>query len=139
MSRKSTQNFQSIPFHKFLEKVLYKAEFAGIRVVFTEEAYTSKASFKDRDLIPAFEKGVEPLKFSGKRVRGLFKLSDGSSINADVNGSANIGRKVINDVDFLNRVDRSLAARPVRVNPLKSFNRSNSEHLGPVDSANSKS
>lgn len=139
MSRKSTQNFQSIPFHKFLEKILYKADFAGIKVVFTEEAYTSRASFKDRDSIPAFERGVKPPNFSGKRVRGLYKRNDGSRLNADVNGSANIGRKVINDVDYLNRVDRSLAARPVRINPLKSFNRKYPEQLRPVDSMNSKS
>lgn len=138
MSRKSSQNFQSIPFYKFLEKVLYKAEFA-IKVIFTEEAYTSKASFKDRDPIPAFEKGMVSPKFSGKRVKGLYLRSDGSVVNADVNGSANISRKVINNVEFLNRVDRSLAARPVRINPLKSFNRSDSDQLRLVDSTNSKS
>lgn len=138
MSRKSSQNFQSIPFYKFLEKVLYKAEFAGIKVVFTEEAYTSKASYLDRDPIPPFEKGVKPPKFSGKRMKGLFRRDDGSMLNADVNGSANIGRKVINNPEFLRRVDRSLAARPVRINPLKSFNQ-NSGSLKFVGSANSKS
>ncbi len=138
MSRKSSQNFQSIPFYKFFEKVLYKAEFAGIKVVFTEEAYTSQASYLDRDPIPLFEKGVKPPVFSGRRVKGLFKRSDGSSLNADVNGSANIGRKVINDAEFLSRVDRSLAARPARVNPLKNFNQ-NSGSLESVGSANSKS
>lgn len=139
MSRNSAQNFQSIPFHKFLEKVLYKAEFAGIKVVFVEEAYTSKASFQDRDPIPPFEKGVKSPKFSGKRMKGLYERNDGSNVNADINGSANIGRKVINNAEFLSRVDRSLAARPVKINPLKSFNRSNSEQLELVDSTNSKS
>ena len=138
MSRKSNQNFQSIPFHKFLEKVLYKAELAGIKVVFTEEAYTSKASFIDRDPLPSYEKGVKLPVFSGKRVRGLFKYDSGGVVNADVNGSANIGRKVIQDSKFLARLDRSLAARPVRINPLKSFSRITGS-LEFVNSTNSKS
>jgi len=44
---------------------------------------------------------------------------DGRVINSDVNGSANIGRKVIKDEDVIFRLDRSVAATPVRVNPLK--------------------
>jgi len=40
-------------------------------------------------------------------------------LNADVNGSANIGRKVIRDEDLIFRLDRSLAARPLAINPLK--------------------
>jgi transposase len=64
--------------------------------------------------------------------------SESGVMNADVNGSVNIGRKVIQDSEFLARLDRSLAARPVRVNPLKSFNQ-NSGALRLVDSTNSKS
>jgi len=35
--------------------------------------------------------------------------------------SANIGRKVIRNEDVILRLDKSLAARPVRVNPLRFF------------------
>lgn len=82
---------------------------------------SSKASFLDRDPLPAYEKGVSHV-FSGKRVkRGLYRSADGREINADVNGSANIGRKVIRDGDVIARLDRSVAATPERINPLKFF------------------
>jgi hypothetical protein len=48
----------------------------------------------------------------------LYVSKDGFAVNADVNESLNIGRKVI--PEFLGIGDRSLAARPVAVNPLKS-------------------
>jgi putative transposase len=121
LGRKTNQNFQYIPFWKLLEKIRYKAELAGLEVVFTEESYTSKASFLDRDPLPVYEKGVSHV-FSGMRVkRGLYRSSDGTVLNADVNGSANIGRKVIGDEDILLGLDRSVAATPERINPLKFF------------------
>jgi len=121
LGKKTNQNFQSVPFCKLMHKIKYKAELAGIEVVFTEEAYTSKASFLARDPLPVYEKGVSHT-FSGSRIkRGLYRSADGRVINSDVNGSANIGRKVIKDDDVLFRLDRSVAATPVRVNPLKFF------------------
>ena len=58
--------------------------------------------------------------FSGKRVkRGLYVSKDGFAVNADVNGSLNIGRKVIGE--SVRIVDRSLAARPQVINPLKNI------------------
>jgi putative transposase len=61
----------------------------------------------------------EPVpEFSGRRKhRGLYVSKDGFAVNADVNGSLNIGRKVI--PEFSGIGDRSLAARPVVINPLK--------------------
>jgi len=119
--KRNNQNFQSVPFSKLIQKIEYKAMLVGIKVVFTEEAYTSKASFLDRDAIPAYSKDND-LEFSGSRVkRGLYCSSDGALVNADCNGSANIGRKVIQNSEFLGRLDRSLAARPVRINPLEIF------------------
>ena len=128
MGRKGNQNFQYIPLFKLMEKIKYKAEAAGIEVVFTEEAYTSKASFLDGDPLPAYKKGAMEPPFSGKRKhRGLYVSSakqnvvnGGFALNADVNGSLNIGRKVIPEFS-LGIGDRSLAARPVRINPLKAF------------------
>jgi len=118
LGKKTNQNFQYVPFFNLIQKIAYKASIAGIKVVFTEEAYTSKASFLDRDPLPAYSE-QEP-EFSGKRVkRGLYRAADGRLVNADVNGSANIGRKVIRDEDLILRLDRSLAARPLAINPLR--------------------
>jgi len=116
LGKKTNQAFCSIPYYLLLEKIRYKAELAGIDVTFTEESYTSQASFFDNDPLPQYGE-VKP-EFSGKRVkRGLYVGKDGFAVNADVNGSLNIGRKVI--PQFSGIGDRSLAARPVVVNPLK--------------------
>jgi putative transposase len=106
-----------VPTYLLLEKIKYKAAIAGIDVIFTEEAYTSQASFCDRDPLPEYVAGVKH-EFSGTRKhRGLYVSKDGFAVNADVNGSLNIGRKVI--PEFLGIGDRSLAASPVVINPLK--------------------
>ena len=119
MRKDVKQQFQYVPFFNLIQKIAYKASIVGIKVVFTEEAYTSKASFLDRDPLPAYGTEAEP-QFSGKRVkRGLYRAADGRLLNADVNGSANIGRKVIGDEDLILRLDRSLAARPLAINPLR--------------------
>lgn len=60
-----------------------------------EESYTSKSSFLDNDPLPEY-KAEQPYTgtFSGKRIhRGLYRASDGTVINADVNGAYNIMRK----------------------------------------------
>jgi putative transposase len=116
LGKKTNQAFCFVPTYLLLEKIKYKAMAEGVEVVFTEEAYTSKASFFDNDELPKYERGVER-EFSGKRkYRGLYVSKEGFAVNADVNGSLNIGRKVI--PEFLGIGDRSLAARPVVVNPL---------------------
>jgi putative transposase len=67
----------------------------GIRFQETEEAYTSKASFLDGDSLPKYGEKPDGWKASGKRVkRGLYESGDGSFVNADLNGAANILRKV---------------------------------------------
>ena len=118
LGKKTNQNFQYVPFFNLIQKIAYKASIVGIKVVFTEEAYTSKASFLDRDPLPVY--GEQEPEFSGKRVkRGLYRAADGRLLNADINGSANIGRKVIGNEDIILRLDRSLAARPLAINPLR--------------------
>ncbi len=96
MSKKVNQKFVSIPHQKFIEKLLYKAENVGIKVIPAEESYTSKASFLDGDNIPKWNKDNKiAYSFSGKRIkRGLYKSFSGVLINADVNGAYNILRKV---------------------------------------------
>jgi putative transposase len=120
LGKNTNQAFCSVPTNLLLEKIKYKAYMEGIDVIFTEEAYTSKASFFDNDELPKYERGVEH-EFSGKRKhRGLYVSKDGFAVNADVNGSLNIGRKVIPEFSrYADSIgDRSLAARPVVVNPL---------------------
>ena len=116
LGKKTNQNFCSIPYYLLMEKIKYKAILQGIEVIFTEESYTSKSSFYDCDPLPKY--GDDKIKFSGKRKnRGLYITKDNFALNADVNGSLNIGRKVI--PEFLGIGGRSLVARPITVNPLK--------------------
>ena len=94
----------------------YKCKFEGINVVITEESYTSKASFIDNDYLPVYKQGNnKEYKFSGRRVkRGLYKTSNGDIINADINGSLNIIKKVIPNVVITNGIQ--VCGTPVVVN-----------------------
>lgn len=92
MGMRNNQNFVNIPFARFIHMLTYKAELVGIRVVITEESYTSKCSFLDGESIGKHE------AYAGKRIkRGLFCSATGKRYNADVNGSYNIIRKVAPD------------------------------------------
>ena len=92
MSRRNNKHFVQVPTKKILLDLAYKLKEKGINVVFTEESYTSKASFLDHDPLPTYPE--KPPKFSGRRVkRGLYKSSYGRLINADLNGALNIIRK----------------------------------------------
>ncbi len=80
----------------------------GIEFIETEESYTSKASFLDSDELPKHsgEKPARKHKFSGKRTkRGEYKTAQGFNINADLNGCANIIRKINQNVSI--QVSRS--------------------------------
>ena len=82
-----------IPFYKLRQKLQYKCELHGISYCPQEESYTSKASCLDDDAIPVYGETVTAL-FSGKRIhRGLYRASDGTVLNADINGSINILKK----------------------------------------------
>ena len=95
IGRANNQKFVSIPFARLIELIEYKAKLVGISVVKNEESYTSKCSFLDNEPIERHA------SYLGKRVkRGLFKSSTGQLINADVNGSLNILRKVMGDFEF---------------------------------------
>ena len=93
IGRKNNQSMCYIPHNKFRNKLAYKCELHGIAYCPQEESYTSKASAIDDDFIPDYGDSHIP-EFSGKRVkRGLYQASDGSLINADINGSVNILKK----------------------------------------------
>ena len=92
----NNQNFVEIPHSRFVDMLKYKCEQKGIKVILTEESYTSKASFLDLDDLPKYDGDDHTYVFSGYRVkRGLYKSKKQKCyINADVNGSYNILRKV---------------------------------------------
>ena len=86
---KRQRNFVQIPYEKLILQLQYKLRDIGIKVILTEESYTSKASFVDNDEM------CKCTMFSGKRIkRGLYQTNDKQLINADVNGASNIIRKV---------------------------------------------
>jgi putative transposase len=90
MGKKNNQNFVSIPFYILTRQLQYKGEEIGNQVILQEESHTSKCSFLDSESIEHHE------TYIGKRIsRGLFRSDKGIIINADVNGSLNIGRKAI--------------------------------------------
>ena len=99
--RVNNQAFVQIPYGVFAGMLRYKLEEKGIALLETEESYTSKADFLAGDRMPVYGKERdagegEILQFSGKRIRrGLYRHWDGTISNADINGAANILRKVI--------------------------------------------
>ncbi|MFX0184631.1 MAG: RNA-guided endonuclease InsQ/TnpB family protein [Candidatus Hodarchaeota archaeon] len=86
----NTQNFITIPYHKLIHQLEFKAQEKRITVIKQDENHSSKCSFLDN----------EPIQHSnnylGKQVsRGLFKSQKGIIINADVNGAYNIMKKAV--------------------------------------------
>src|SRR5689334_9778865 len=79
-----------------------------------QESYTSKASFLDNDPIPTYDpKQENKQRFSGKRVkRGLYRAKDGRTLNADVNGSANILRKALPNAQWADGIE-GVVVRPL--------------------------
>ena len=95
LGKVTNQNFVQIPFTQLMQLLKYKCELRGIRFIETEESYTSKCSFLDGEDIHKHS------GYQGKRLkRGLFESSNGTRINADVNGSLNIGRKYLTKVNL---------------------------------------
>ena len=116
IGKQNNQNFVNIPYGLLRNKLEYLCELNGITYVKQEESYTSKASFWDKDDIPVYnEDNPKSYVFSGKRVhRGLYKCSDGRTLNADVNGALNILRKS-SVVDLTVLYSRGDVDTPVRI------------------------
>ena len=111
--RVNNQKFISIPYNKFIQQLQYKGENIGIQIIVTEESYTSKI---DHLVLEPMQKQDE---YMGKRIhRGLFKSSTGKIINADLNGAVGILRKVIDESQFIEIINRGFVTNPVKVNPL---------------------
>lgn len=109
IGRVNNQSFVSIPFYTFVQQLEYKCKLEGIKVVLTEESYTSKCSFLDN----------EPLEkqdsYLGKRIkRGLFRSAKNKIINADLNGALNILKKVLEEFQY----SIEACCTPVRITPV---------------------
>lgn len=119
MGKRNNQNFVQIPIFTLRSKLESLCERYGLNYVEQEESYTSKASAVDRDEMPVYNAdNPVKVKFSGRRVkRGLYKTKAGHLVNADCNGSLNIGFKSKHDGFGL--VSRVCLTQPVRVNVLQ--------------------
>ena len=116
IGKRNNQNFVNIPYGKLRAKLEYLCELNGITFVKQEESYTSKASFWDMDTIPVYNSdNPEEYQFSGNRIyRGLYKMANGKTFNADVNGALNIMRKSsVVDMNIL--YGRGEVDTPVRI------------------------
>lgn len=108
LGKSNNQNFVMLPFAQLLDKILYKANKSGIHVIFTEESYTSKISFFDKETLLNFydSESIKEKKkqegFIGNRIkRGLFKSPNRKQLfHADINGAFNIMRKVTGDLIY---------------------------------------
>ena len=89
--KKHMQNFTSIPYEMLLGQLQYKCENAGIKYIEVNEAYTSGTSYLDNEA-PTKENYNKERRVQ----RGLFQAKN-MLINADVNGSLQIMRKVFPD------------------------------------------
>lgn len=116
IGKRNNQNFVNIPFGRLRDKLSYLCELNGITFIKQEESYTSKASFWDRDEIPAYNAdNPKSYAFSGRRIhRGMYRTADGNLLNADVNGALNIMRKS-KVVDLTVLYSRGGVDTPVRI------------------------
>ena len=109
LGRKVNQSFAGIPTQRLIEMIQYKAQEAGIHVILTEESYTSGTSFLDRE---------EPVKKNYKKsrrvYRGLFHSNHGIQINADINASCQILKKVF-PAAYANGIE-GVVLHPFKVN-----------------------
>ena len=83
------KNFVQVPLFRLIEMIQYKAKLAGITFIQVNESYTSGTSFLDNELPTK-----EFYNNNRRKFRGLFFSNSLKRINADVNGSFQIMKKV---------------------------------------------
>ena len=114
IGKQNNQNFVSVPHSTLISQIKYKCEQHGIKVIETEESYTSKVDHL------ANEEMIKKDIYLGKRLkRGLFQSSTNKLVNADINGAIGITKKVISDFDISQIVDRGFMFNPLKINLLK--------------------
>ena len=110
MGKKNNQTFVGLPHKTLIEQIKYKCEEYGINVKLPDERYTSGTSFLDN------EKPIKKFYNKKRRVyRGLFKSNAGKFINADVNSSLQIIKKVSPDVFNKDHGVEDCGFNPVKV------------------------
>ena len=110
---KGLKIFIQVPIKRIIEQLRYKLEYENIKLIETEESYTSKTSFLDNE-IPNKETISK-----GKRIkRGIFKRPNGEFVNSDVNGSLQILSKVIS-TRLLEQLRKVVSSNGLALNPLK--------------------
>jgi putative transposase len=117
MGAKTNQKFVQVPTARLKNRIEQLCEQYGIQFFETEESYTSKASFVDRDELPTFGEKPEGWQAAGHRTkRRLYRTAQNWYINADCNGAANILRKVSMTLGLdLRGVSRGALTRPTRI------------------------
>lgn len=83
------KNFVQVPLFRLIWMIKYKAELAGMTFLQVEERYTSSTSFLDDELPTKAFYNKER-----RKSRGLFLSNDLKIINADVNASFQIMKKI---------------------------------------------
>lgn len=116
IGKNNNQSFTQIPFGDLRNNVANLCERYGIEYIEQEESYTSKASALDEDYIPVYNPAIHyEGVFSGKRIyRGLYESKNGTLLNADVNGSANILRKCKQNLS-IEELCPGLLVSPIRI------------------------
>ena len=89
------KNFVQVPLFRLVGMIKYKAELAGMTFIQVEESYTSGTSFLDNEL-PA----KEFYNSKRRRFRGLFFSNNLKIINADVNASFQIMKKIYDEFTY---------------------------------------
>lgn len=93
------KNFVQVPLFRLIEMIKYKAKSVGMTCILTEESYTSGTSFLDNELPTK-----EFYDTSRRKYRGLFLSNNLKRINADVNASFQIMKKVYAEFTYNNSV-----------------------------------
>lgn len=114
LGRINNQNFVSIPFGIFKQKLKSKCEFYGIEYIEVDEAYTSQKCSRC---------GV--IKKNNRKYRGLYVCREcGLVLNADINGALNILTKVVRESLIQGILDSGCMSHPARIRVV-SFSRGN--------------
>ena len=89
------KNFVQVPLFRLINMIKYKAELAGIEFIQVNESYTSGTSFLDNELPTK-----EYYDKSRRKYRGLFLSNESKRINADVNASFQIMKKIYKEFAY---------------------------------------
>ena len=89
------KNFVQVPLFRLIEMIKYKAKLAGIEFIQVNESYTSGTSFLDNE-----SPTKEFYNKDRRKFRGLFFSNTLKRINADVNGSFQIMKKVYDNFTY---------------------------------------